>query len=93
MQAYLKDIVLPNKHKQTEEAFYEGHLLESETYVGGHVESIECGIFRSDLPVNFVIDTKAIDDVSLLSNINIPRNFDDLMMNIVNTRPGCRSIL
>jgi hypothetical protein len=40
--------------------------------VGGHVESIECGIFRSDLPVNFVIDTKAIDDVSLLSNINVP---------------------
>ncbi|KAH0609527.1 uncharacterized protein H6S33_013013 [Morchella sextelata] len=63
VQAYLKDIVLPNKHKQTEEAFYEGHLLESETYVGGHVESIECGIFRSDLPVNFVIDTKAIDDL------------------------------
>lgn len=32
--------------------------------MGGHVESIECGVFRSDLPVNFVIDTKAIDDVS-----------------------------
>jgi DNA polymerase epsilon subunit 1 len=43
------------------ESFYEGHLLESETYVGGHVESIEAGVFRSDIPVNFVIDTTAID--------------------------------
>jgi DNA polymerase epsilon subunit 1 len=43
------------------EAFYEGHLLESETYVGGHVESIEAGVFRSDIPANFAIDTKAID--------------------------------
>lgn len=59
--------MLPNKHKQMEEAFYDGYLLESETYVGGHVESIECGVFRSDLPANFVIDTKAIDDVSWLS--------------------------
>lgn len=35
--------------------------MESETYVGGHVESIEAGVFRSDIPVNFAIDTKAID--------------------------------
>lgn len=54
---------MPNKHKQVTEAFYDGHLLESETYVGGHVESIEAGVFRSDIPANFVIDTKAIDKV------------------------------
>lgn len=53
--------MLPNKHKGQPESFYEGHLLESETYVGGHVESIEAGVFRSDIPVNFVIDTTAID--------------------------------
>jgi DNA polymerase epsilon subunit 1 len=61
VQAYQKKIVLPNKHKGQPEAFYEGHLLESETYVGGHVESIEAGVFRSDIPVNFAIDTTAID--------------------------------
>ncbi|KAI5855289.1 DNA polymerase epsilon catalytic subunit A [Tricharina praecox] len=61
VQAYQKGIVLPNKHKGQPESFYEGHLLESETYVGGHVESIEAGVFRSDIPVNFVIDTTAID--------------------------------
>ncbi|PWW72129.1 DUF1744-domain-containing protein [Tuber magnatum] len=61
VQAYRKEIVLPNKHKQVEEAFYDGHLLGSETYVGGHVESIQAGVFRSDIPADFVIDTKAID--------------------------------
>lgn len=45
------------------ESFYEGHLLESETYVGGHVESIEAGVFRSDIPTNFAIDTAAVDQL------------------------------
>ena len=63
VQAYEKDIVLPNKHKEPKETFWEGHLLESETYVGGHVESIEAGVFRSDIPVNFTIDTTAVDEL------------------------------
>ncbi|KAL4985013.1 DNA polymerase epsilon catalytic subunit A [Aspergillus falconensis] len=63
VQAYKGNIVLPNKHKDPPEAFYEGHLLESETYVGGHVESIEAGVFRSDIPVPFNIDPTAVDEL------------------------------
>lgn len=63
VQAYDKNIVLPNKHKEPREAFWDGHLLDSETYVGGHVESIEAGVFRADIPVNFAIDTTAIDEL------------------------------
>ncbi|KAI9823294.1 MAG: DNA polymerase epsilon catalytic subunit [Thelocarpon impressellum] len=63
VQAYQKGIVLPNKHQAPKEDFWEGHLLESETYVGGHVESIEAGVFRSDIPVNFALDTTAIDEL------------------------------
>ncbi|CAF9930622.1 MAG: DNA polymerase epsilon catalytic subunit [Gomphillus americanus] len=63
VQAYQKRIVLPNKHKEPRETFWEGHLLESETYVGGHVESIEAGVFRSDIPYNFAIDPTAIDEL------------------------------
>lgn len=63
VQAYQKEIVLPNKHVQARESFWEGHLLDSETYVGGHVESIEAGVFRSDIPNNFAIDTGAIDEL------------------------------
>ncbi|RAL10858.1 DNA polymerase epsilon catalytic subunit POL2 [Aspergillus homomorphus CBS 101889] len=63
VQAYQGNIVLPNKHKDPPEAFYEGHLLESETYVGGHVESIEAGVFRSDIPVTFKVDPTAVDEL------------------------------
>ena len=63
VQAYQKGIVLPNKHREPKETFWDGHLLESETYVGGHVESIEAGVFRSDIPVNFALDTTAVDEL------------------------------
>ncbi|OJJ60688.1 hypothetical protein ASPSYDRAFT_173502 [Aspergillus sydowii CBS 593.65] len=63
VQAYKGNIILPNKHKDPPEAFYEGHLLESETYVGGHVESIEAGVFRSDIPVPFNVDPTAVDEL------------------------------
>jgi DNA polymerase epsilon subunit 1 len=45
------------------EKHYNGHLLASETYVGGHVEALEAGVFRSDIPLKFEIDTTAIDEV------------------------------
>lgn len=63
VQAYKKEIVLPNKHIAPKEAFWEGHLLDSETYVGGHVESIEAGVFRADIPVNFAVDPGAVDEL------------------------------
>ncbi|KAK5995581.1 DNA polymerase epsilon catalytic subunit A [Cladobotryum mycophilum] len=63
VQAYQKEIVLPNKHITPKEAFWDGHLLDSETYVGGHVESIEAGVFRADIPVNFSVDPGAVDEL------------------------------
>ncbi|TLS27690.1 hypothetical protein PpBr36_04311 [Pyricularia pennisetigena] len=63
VQAYQQNIVLPNKHVSPKESFWEGHLLDSETYVGGHVESIEAGVFRADIPVNFAVDPSACDEL------------------------------
>lgn len=63
VQAYQKEIVLPNKHVSPKESFWDGHLLEAETYVGGHVESIEAGVFRADIPVNFAVDPTAVDEL------------------------------
>ena len=37
----------------------QGHLLDSETYIGGKVEAIESGVFRSDLPVKFKLKPAA----------------------------------
>ena len=61
VQAYQNSVLLPNKHTDPIERFYDGHLLESETYVGGHVESLEAGVFRSDLKNDFKIDPTIID--------------------------------
>ncbi|KAH7322816.1 DNA polymerase epsilon [Stachybotrys elegans] len=63
VQAYVKGIAIPNKHVAPREAFWDGHLLDSETYVGGHVESIEAGVFRADIPVDFAIDPGAVDEL------------------------------
>ncbi|KAK9466183.1 hypothetical protein V1512DRAFT_279446 [Lipomyces arxii] len=61
VQAYKGGIILPNKHKEADERFFDGHLVESETYVGGHVESLEAGVFRSDIPLDFNLEATAID--------------------------------
>jgi DNA polymerase epsilon subunit 1 len=42
---------------------YEGHLLASETYVGGHVEALEAGVFRSDIDTEFKIVPSAAQKV------------------------------
>lgn len=63
VQAYENGILLPNKHTDPLERFYDGHLLESETYVGGHVESLEAGVFRSDLELDFKVDPSVIDEL------------------------------
>lgn len=43
--------------------------MESETYVGGHVEALESGVFRNDIPAKFNLDPNIFDEVYL--NINI----------------------
>ncbi|EFJ15355.1 hypothetical protein SELMODRAFT_445541 [Selaginella moellendorffii] len=53
VQAFKGNIICPNKHKSEPERFYSGRLLDSETYIGGHVECLESGVFRSDLPTRF----------------------------------------
>lgn len=53
------NIVCPNKHTAQAETMYKGHLLESETYIGGKVEALESGVFRSDLPMRFKCKPKA----------------------------------
>ncbi|KAI9356996.1 hypothetical protein DFJ73DRAFT_213314 [Zopfochytrium polystomum] len=53
VEAYRANVIMPNKHVEETGKLFEGHLLSSETYVGGHVEALEAGVFRSDLPVQF----------------------------------------
>ncbi|KAL1201896.1 DNA polymerase epsilon catalytic subunit A [Cardamine amara subsp. amara] len=59
VQAYKANVVCPNKNQADPEKFYQSQLLESETYIGGHVECLESGVFRSDIPTSFKLDKSA----------------------------------
>ncbi|KAD4583994.1 hypothetical protein E3N88_21595 [Mikania micrantha] len=68
VQAYKANVICPNKHQAEPEKFYKNHLLESETYIGGHVECLETGVFRSDLPTSFKLDPSAFKQ--LIENLD-----------------------
>lgn len=54
---------MPNRHEEAHGQIYDGHLVASETYVGGHVEALEAGVFRSDIPTHFKIVPSAVRKV------------------------------
>lgn len=60
VQAFHGNIIFPNKQEQVHTKFYQGHLLEGETYVGGHVEALESGVFRSDIATRFRMVPEAL---------------------------------
>ncbi|KAI9254659.1 hypothetical protein BY458DRAFT_558768 [Sporodiniella umbellata] len=63
VEAFKVNVIIPNKHVDDVYSFYEGHLLESETYVGGHVEALEAGVFRSDISTDFKLDPSAAQEL------------------------------
>jgi DNA polymerase epsilon subunit 1 len=54
---------MPNRYVEPSGNMYDGHLLSSETYVGGHVEALEAGVFRSDIETQFKVEPKALQQV------------------------------
>jgi DNA polymerase epsilon subunit 1 len=63
VEAYEKNIIAPNKQKTKRTKFHKRQLLESETYIGGHVESLLAGVYRNDLPEHFDVDPTAFDEL------------------------------
>ncbi|KAJ1668343.1 DNA polymerase epsilon catalytic subunit [Coemansia sp. RSA 1813] len=53
VEAFNAKVAIPNKHADPPERTWDGHLIETETYVGGHVEALEAGVFRSDINMHF----------------------------------------
>ncbi|KFM68408.1 DNA polymerase epsilon catalytic subunit A, partial [Stegodyphus mimosarum] len=61
VKAYHANIIFPNKQESVLNKLTEdGHVLDQETYVGGHVESLEAGIFRANLPCRFRLVPEAL---------------------------------
>ncbi|EJD53603.1 DUF1744-domain-containing protein [Auricularia subglabra TFB-10046 SS5] len=63
VEAYRAGVIFPNKHEDPHGNTFEGHLLASETYVGGHVEALEAGVFRADIPTHFKIVPSACQEL------------------------------
>jgi hypothetical protein len=59
-QAFRGNIICPNKQVDELNKFFEGHMMETETYIGGHVECLESGVYRSDLPTQFKLSPDAL---------------------------------
>jgi DNA polymerase epsilon subunit 1 len=68
VQACQKNIICPNKQMDPVANFHKGHLLESETYIGGKVECLETGVYRSDIEYEFDLKPKAFQQ--LIDNID-----------------------
>ncbi|CAG8479600.1 11654_t:CDS:2 [Racocetra fulgida] len=86
VEAYRANIIMPNKHEENDEMFFKDHLLQDETYIGGHVDALEAGVFRSDIPVSFDIDLAAIqqliDDIDVALEFAIWETFKETERNI-----------
>jgi len=62
-EAAKANIIFPNKKTDSLNNRYQGHLLESETYVGGHVEALESGVFRCDLKEHFRLNPEILQEL------------------------------
>ncbi|OWZ18951.1 DNA polymerase epsilon catalytic subunit [Phytophthora megakarya] len=105
VEAFEGNIICPNKQSSArEEKFYKGHFVESETYVGGHVECLESGVFRADFLYDFQLVPSAfqhlIDNIdrdltfSLEVEMNVPvdrvANYEEVKKDIVDQLVGLR---
>ncbi|KAL7068256.1 putative DNA polymerase epsilon catalytic subunit [Cryptosporidium serpentis] len=60
-EAFKKNILFPNKKITESMEFHENRPILNSTYVGGTVEALCSGIFRSDIPELFSLDTATLD--------------------------------
>lgn len=64
VEAFHANIIFPNKEEtELNKLTGDGHVLLQETYVGGHVEALESGVFRADIPCRFRIIPEAVNNL------------------------------
>ncbi|CAJ0927336.1 unnamed protein product, partial [Mesorhabditis belari] len=65
VEAFHGNIIFPNKFTGSDEMpiSHDGKRIESETYVGGHVEALEAGVFRADIPVRFRMNPEMLGEL------------------------------
>ena len=73
VEAFKGNIICPNKHVDPLTKFHNGHLVEAETYIGGHVECLETGVYRDDIKNKFNLVPSALQ--KLIDNIDRDLSF------------------
>ncbi|XP_015190647.1 PREDICTED: DNA polymerase epsilon catalytic subunit A isoform X2 [Polistes dominula] len=99
VEAFKANIIFPNKEEaELNKLTKHGHVLDQETYVGGHVEALESGVFRADIPCHFKIVPNMINELmdgvenalkyAIQEEEKVPidmvTNFDDIITEIKN---------
>ncbi|XP_053674267.1 DNA polymerase epsilon catalytic subunit 1 [Anopheles nili] len=80
-EAFNVNIVFPNKQiSELNKLTSDGHVLDSETYVGGHVEALESGVFRADISTRFRLDPDMIRQLQ--------QNVDKVLEHAIVTEEG-----
>ncbi|XP_052865449.1 DNA polymerase epsilon catalytic subunit 1 [Anopheles cruzii] len=80
-EAFNVNIVFPNKQiGELNKLSNDGHVLDSETYVGGHVEALESGVFRADISTRFRLDQEMIRQLQ--------QNIDKVLEHAIVTEEG-----
>ncbi|EYC25275.1 hypothetical protein Y032_0012g1799 [Ancylostoma ceylanicum] len=98
VEAFHNNIVFPNKFTGDGEAksTKDGHRIESETYVGGHVEALEAGVFRADIPCKFRLAPAALkslrDSVPETIEKELIREFGIPLENVVDFEERCAEV-
>ena len=63
VEAFSNGIICPNKQIDAPLRFYNGHVVESDSYIGATVECLESGVYRNDLPTDFQLDSTAFEEL------------------------------
>ena len=97
VKAFEANIIFPNKQEAIlNKLTNDGHMLDSETYVGGHVEAIEAGVFRADIPFRFKIVPDAcqllIDGIEDTMRHTIVKEEGVPMEKVLNFEEACEEI-
>jgi DNA polymerase epsilon subunit 1 len=97
--------VFPNKQKEKFERYYEGKLIDTDTYIGGTVECLQQGVFRSDIPVKFKLQKEGFDklisqtddimkfavEIEANSKVEDVANYEEVKADIINKLENLKS--
>ncbi|RCN34958.1 hypothetical protein ANCCAN_19206 [Ancylostoma caninum] len=98
VEAFHNNIVFPNKFTGDVGLSFNYVVcrIESETYVGGHVEALEAGVFRADIPCKFRLAPAALkslrDSVPETIEKELIREFGIPLENVVDFEERCAEV-